>query len=221
MIFKGLSLIFLGLGVFVLVQVVMPLVAFKVFELTTLDKNSILVDPNPKTSQTLILGETYHGVLVEDIGNFPAFIVSNNEILKPDFKDFLLSIPKLNLTNIKVSVQSNNFEENLAQLPGTALPGERGNVFITGHSSIPLNLQKKRVPFFANLPNVKTGDEIMLENPSGQKFVYNVVGLKVVDPKDISVIDPPEAEGRYLTLMTCVPPGFNTKRLIVLARLKT
>jgi LPXTG-site transpeptidase (sortase) family protein len=40
-----------------------------------------------------------------------------------------------------------------------------------------------------------------------------------VDPKDVSVINPPDGSGRYLTLMTCVPPGFNAKRLIVLAKL--
>lgn len=230
MIFKGLSLIFLGLGIFVLVQVIMPLLAFGAFELFTLDKNSLLLDPNPRMSQTVVLGESdeqsfegspHKGVLVENIGNFPAFISSGIELIKPEYGEFYLSIPKLNLKKVKVLVSSNDFEENLAQLPGSALPGERGNIFVTGHSSIPFNLQKKRTPFFLNLPNIKKDDEITVQTPNGQNFTYLVVGLRVVDPQDITVIDPPESEGRYLTLMTCVPPGFNIKRLIVLSKLKT
>jgi sortase A len=70
-----------------------------------------------------------------------------------------------------------------------------------------------------NLLKIKKGDEINIETP-GQLFTYVVQGMKVVDPKDVSVINPPDQVGRYLTLMTCVPPGYNVKRLIVLAKLK-
>ena len=119
-----------------------------------------------------------------------------------------------------VKVYSNEFEKSLAQLPGTALPGERGNVFISGHSSISATFQSKGSrAFLVDLPKVKKGDSIFV-NASGQDYEYVVEGIKIVDPKDTWVISPPDMEGRYLSLMTCVPPGFNTKRLIVLAKLK-
>jgi LPXTG-site transpeptidase (sortase) family protein len=72
--------------------------------------------------------------------------------------------------------------------------------------------------FFAKLPEVKKGDDIIVD-ALGQRYNYKVVELKIVDPKDISVIYPPDSNGRYISLMTCVPPGFNTKRLVVVAKL--
>lgn len=219
MFIKGLSLLFLGFGIFVLVQVVMPLLSFKAFELFAFDQASILVDPDPRGTKEAVLGVSLDEVAISNIGNFPAFVGTSKNIL-PAYKEFKLSVPKLNLKDIKVMVYSNEFDAYLGQLPGSAMPGERGNTFITGHSSLPINLQKEQIPYFKDLPEIKPGDEIVVE-ANGQRFTYVTMGLKIVDPKDVSVINPPDNMGRYLTLMTCVPPGFNTKRLVVLSRLKT
>jgi sortase A len=118
-----------------------------------------------------------------------------------------------------VGVNSNDFEQNLAHLPGSALPGQKGNIFITGHSGLDNSMLAKKFSYFKELPEVKRGDEIIL-NALGQQYKYIVESLKIVDPKDTSVVNPPDPSGRYLSLMTCVPPGFSTKRMIVLARLK-
>lgn len=214
MIIRFFSLACLGVGIFVLVQVLMPLVAFKIWEVTTYQDQSILVDPYPKSSENVL------GVSVTNIGNFPAIVSSNVRATNLGYSEFKLSIPKINLDQLEVKVESNNFEQNLAHLPGSALPGEKGNVFITGHSSlIQLFRNGNYKAIFAHLPEIKRGDEVYL-SVTGQNFKYIVEGIKIVDPKDVSVVNPPDNIGRYLTLMTCVPPGFNTKRLIVLARLK-
>ncbi len=218
MFFKGVSLLFLGFGIFVLVQVVMPFLAFKGWEIIAFERNSLLADPNPRGARQAVLGVSQDEFLVQTKDNFPAFF-SNKKTLEPYYNEFSLSVPSIHLERAKVLVNSNDFSANLAQLPGTSFPGEKGNIFITGHSSLPINLDKKLVPFFKDLASVKVGDEIYLE-VLGQKYTYTVMGLKIVDPKDVSVIEPPDEMGRYLTLMTCVPPGFNTKRLIVLSRLK-
>lgn len=197
-------------------QVAMPVIAFKVWEFSLVEREQILKDPSPDSS----FNRDILGVAVENISNFPAFISKNNLSSAPLYPEFRLTIPKIKLNDIKVLVNSNAFEETLAHLPGTALPGERGNVFITGHSSIfGLLPGGRKVAFFAGLPKVKMGDEVYLD-VLGQRFVYIVSGIKIVDPRDVGVIYPPDNAGRYLTLMTCVPPGFNTKRLIVLAKLK-
>lgn len=218
MIFKGLSLFFLGAGVFVLMQVIMPVLAFQFWEMTSYDKNQLLADAYPVSLSGAALNGDILGISVASIDNFPAFISSGK--FTPPYWDFNLTVSKIGLFNIKVKVASNDFEDNLAQLPGTALPGERGNVFITGHSSLPFIASSKKTPYFVNLQNIKKGDEVSLD-ALGQKFTYVIEGMRIVDPKDISVIAPPDKDGRFLTLMTCVPPGFNVKRLIVLARLKS
>lgn len=213
MIVKALSLLFLGIGIFVLVQVVMPAVAFKFWEVTAYDRDSVLLNPSVKRGDI-------SGVSIENVGNFPAIVSNRNRLQDASYKDFKLLIPKIDLDWAKVVVDSKSFENNLAHLTGSALPGEKGNVFITGHSTLtqfykPGNYKA----VFSRLSELRRNDEIILEI-EGQEFKYVVEGKKIVDPKDISVVNPPDSQGRYLTLMTCVPPGFNTKRLIILAKLK-
>lgn len=210
---KGLSLLFLGLGAFVLMQVIMPFVSFKAWEIFAFDYEQGLVDPAP-VSANGDLAPDFH---IETINNFPAIIGKKSQ-KPPSYKEFRLAIPKIKLDLAKVMVESLQFDEYLAHLPGSALPGEKGNVFITGHSMLPNFASKETKAFFAKLPDVKKGDEVIVD-ALGQRFVYTVTALKIVDPKDISVILPPDSSGRYISLMTCVPPGFNTKRLVVVAKL--
>jgi LPXTG-site transpeptidase (sortase) family protein len=215
MLLKGVCLFSLGIGVFILVQVAMPFVAFKTWEVFALDSNQLLESPQVGSVN---YNNNVLGISVEDINNFPAFF-SINQTREIPYLEFKLSIPAINLNDITVKVNSNKFDETLAQLPGTSFPGEKGNIFISGHSSISQLQFNHQKALFVDLPKVKKGDEIQI-TALGQKFTYLVKGLKIVDSKDVSVINPPDHEGRYITLMTCVPPGFFAKRLIVLGELK-
>lgn len=209
---KVFSLLFLGFGVFILIQVVMPLLEYKIWEIAIYNQNISLVSPNP--DQKVL------GISIESKDNFPALVSFSKRLIPPSYQNFNLSIPSLNLENIKVVIDTNDFEQNLAHLPGSALPGEKGNTFITGHSSLPQLFRPGNFKaIFAHLPEIKKGDSIILD-AGGQRFEYIVEGLKIVDPKETWVINPPEENGRYLTLMTCVPPGLYLKRLIVLAEIK-
>jgi LPXTG-site transpeptidase (sortase) family protein len=213
MLSKIIPLAFLGMGVFFLVQIIMPVLSYKLWEISLNNQNITLASPNPANQQVL-------GVSVENKDSFPALISNIRRETENSYQEFELTIPSLKLERLKVMVDSNSFDQNLGHLPGSALPGEKGNVFITGHSSLPQLFRPGNYKtIFANLPNLKKGDEIIVE-AGGQRFEYFLQSLKIVDPKDTSVINPPEENGRYLTLMTCVPPGLNFKRLIVLAKLK-
>ncbi len=207
-----MPLMLMGVGIFLLIQVVMPAVIYQVWAMTALDANSFLVDPTASGGGVLRIS-------IENDGSFPAIVSTKNQTDVP-YQEFTVAIPGIKLPPTKVAVNSNDADHSLTQLPGTALPGERGNVFVSGHSSLPqfyspTNFQA----IFSYLPNVKKGDSIFVE-AVGQQYEYVVQGIRVVDPNDVSVVNPPDQEGRYLTLMTCVPPGLNIKRLIVLAKLK-
>ena len=209
---KVFFLLFLGLGVFILIQVLMPLLEYKIWEIAIYNQNISLVSPDP--------GQKVLGISIQSKNNFPAIVSNSKRAIPPSYQSFILSIPSLKLENIKVTVDTNDFEQNLAHLPGSALPGEKGNVFITGHSSLPQLFRPGNFKaIFAHLPEIKKGNSIILD-AGGQRFEYVVSGLKIVDPKETWVINPPEENGRYLTLMTCVPPGLYLKRLIVLAEIK-
>lgn len=204
---KVISLGFLLIGIFVLMQVILPVVSFQIWEIGQKYNNTVLT--SPKTSQIL-------GISIETKDNFPAFISTQKRNSLPSYLEFNLTIPKIHLKETSVYVDSNDLSKGLVHLPGTALPGERGNVFISGHSA--LNNFWSKNAFFAKLPDTKIGDRIEVFANSA-KFVYLVMEIKIVDPTDISVIAPPDQTGRYISLMTCVPPGLNFKRLVVLGKM--
>jgi Sortase (surface protein transpeptidase) len=50
----------------------------------------------------------------------------------------------------------------------------------------------------------------------GQRFVYKVIGKKIVDPKQVEYLTR-KSNKEFLTLQTCWPPGTTLKRLLVFA----
>lgn len=209
---KLIPLSFLSIGIILLMQVILPVVSFHIWMVGQKFNNDILlISPNSSKREQVL------GVSIENKNNFPAFISDLGRSTRPNYEQFTLSIPKLKIIDAKVLVDSNELTRGLVHLPGSALPGEKGNVFISGHSALsPLFIFKQAL--FANLKDLKKDDEIVIE-AAGAKFKYKVSELKVVDPKDLSVINPPDASGRYISLMTCVPPGLNYKRLVVLGKM--
>lgn len=205
---KLMAVFFLLCGALLLIEVGLPILNLHILE-SVLQKSSILI--SPQSDQTQVLG-----VSIQTFDNFPAFISSFHRETKPPFNQFSLSVPSLKIDD-RVEVDSNDLTLGLVHLPGSALPGEKGNMFISGHSALPLfsdSLSAK----FANLPKIKKGDQILI-TALGAKYIYKVVDMKIVHPKETSVILPPDEKGRYVTLMTCVPPGLNTKRLVILGKL--
>lgn len=211
---KLIPLIFLSIGIFLLIQVSLPLLNYKLWEFRFLGADKILISPQSEKNKQVL------GISISQSENFPAFISTIQRNTPAPYQEFNLSVPALKIQDAKVTVDSNDLSLGPVHLPGSALPGEKGNVFISGHSALPLFFkgEKNTKAIFANLADLKKGDQIKV-SALKSNFEYEVIGTKVVDPKDLSVIAPPDDQNRYLTLMTCVPPGFNTKRLVVLAKL--
>jgi len=95
----------------------------------------------------------------------------------------------------------------VGHIPGTPLPGQQGNVAITGH----------RDTFFRPLRNIRKDDEIRLTTLNGS-YRYWVDSIKVVEPEDMGVLD--NSDDAILTLITCYPfyyVGPAPKRFIVRA----
>jgi sortase A len=115
--------------------------------------------------------------------------------------------------NLRVTVREGASEQTLAlatgHIPGTALPGQNGNVGVAGH----------RDTFFRGLAGIRTGDEIEFEAPEA-RYTYKVASTQVVKPDAVHVLN----AGLYpeLTLVTCYPFDFigsAPDRFIVKARL--
>lgn len=206
---KTISITFLFVGIILLMQLVLPIVSFKLWEIGQNFESNPLISPQENNKIS--------GISVKNDDNFPIIFSERSREINPNYSKFSLSLPSLKLLDMDVFLDSNDLGKGLVSLPGSALPGEKGNVFISGHSAASQLFSFKQV-YFSHLMGLKKDSEIdVLAN--GTKFVYKVIQIKVVDPKDLSVVNPPDEMGRYITLMTCVPPGLNFKRLVVLGKM--
>ena len=147
---------------------------------------------------------------------FPkAHIEAENTI---DINEYYLSIPKLKILNAHVLVGGEDLDKSLIHYKGTAIPGNYGNSVIFGHSVLPTFFNPQNYhTIFSTLPTMKVGDEI-IATVDQVEFRYTVFELRTIAPSDISVLEQEYDDG-YLSLITCVPPGLDWKRLVVRSRL--
>lgn len=102
-------------------------------------------------------------------------------------------------------------------IPGTALPGDLGNVVISGHRTT------YGAPF-ARFGDLVAGHVVVLETEKGW-FTYTVRKTSIVAPTAVEVTfavpgDPTaKPDKRLLTLTTCHPKYSAKQRLIILAEL--
>lgn len=137
---------------------------------------------------------------------------------------FFIQIPKINIKN--GLIMTNSFEMNpdefIGHYAGTSLPGERGNMFLYGHSVMPFLFSEKNYKtIFSNLHKLEEGDEIIIRFNS-KRYIYKVLEKNILKPEEVNPLNSgPEAyqDSSTLSLMTCTPPGTTLKRLIVNAKL--
>ena len=104
-----------------------------------------------------------------------------------------IEIPRLGLSAIVIEgTSATTLRRAVGHISGTALPGQPGNVGISGH----------RDTFFRPLRNIRQNDIITLTTLGGE-YRYRVVSTKVVSPYDVAVLD--SSANEILTLITCYP----------------
>jgi len=123
-----------------------------------------------------------------------------------------VTVPIIYVTTSDEKTIQENLTKGVVHYPGTADPGTVGNSFITGHSSNFWWIKGNYNYVFVNLNKLAVGDQAKIYH-NGNKYVYQVKEVKVVDPTDTSVLA--QTDTPVLTLMTCTPTGTNWKRLIV------
>jgi sortase A len=120
----------------------------------------------------------------------------------------VLRIPKIRLVvPVLPGTDDWTLDRAVGHIEHTAQPGDGGNLGIAGH----------RDGFFRGLKDIARGDAIELETPQGID-VYRVERTWVVDPEEVSVLDP--TPDPALTLVTCYPfyfVGSAPRRFIVRA----
>ncbi|MBX4204815.1 MAG: sortase [Candidatus Doudnabacteria bacterium] len=146
----------------------------------------------------------------------------NFDLTKPG----VLSIPKLNIQAPLVfsrdpSEFDRDLERGVIHYPGTALPGNTGTMYVSGHSSDYIWKHDKFATIFTKINYLAAGDDIFITVYGKDGKVYNyryrVTGQNVYSADDqTQFIDNTAAK---LNLSTCWPIGTSKNRMVVSATL--
>lgn len=136
-----------------------------------------------------------------------------------------LIIPKLNVDvpahfNIAndTATIDNAMNHGVAQfkIPGAdALPGQVGNLVISGHSAGDIYSNNQYKFIFSGLERLQDNDLIYV-NYNSVRYTYKVTKKQTVEPTDVAALVYPTSKP-ILTLITCTPLGSDRYRLLVTA----
>jgi sortase A len=123
-----------------------------------------------------------------------------------------IEIPKIDVTkDLFEGVTLTTLNRGPGHWPGTALPGQDGNVVVGGHR---VSHDKP----FRNIDKLVAGDEVVFTTDGG-RFVYRVVSSEVVTPDAVWIVN--QTPQPTATLFACTPPGSTSHRLVVHLALET
>ena len=134
----------------------------------------------------------------------------------------VLRIPRLGDWNdrppvVVEGVSTADLKKGPGHIPGTALPGEVGNVVLSGHRTT------YGAPF-ERFDELQPGDAVVVETRDTW-FTYTVTGTRIVRPSAIEVTYPVPGDRaatptrRLLTMTTCHPRFSARQRMVVSAEL--
>lgn len=216
--FFSISLLFGGIGL--ILSAVLPIFSYQLESLPFRRKLII-----PVTSKDYLKQSQLAGVVLGKDTQLDYTKASNWYPTLPDLPPqpskithYTLSVPKLEIEGAVVQIGGEDLMKSLIQYPGTALPGQYGNVVVFGHSVLPQFFNPENYKtIFSTLPKLEKGDEILVDF-DGILYRYLVIEMVETDSGDISVLHQ-HYDSQYLSLITCVPPGTYLRRLIVKTKL--
>ncbi len=123
-----------------------------------------------------------------------------------------IEIPKIGLdAPLNQGISLRSIDRGPSHWPGTALPGQQGNVVVAGH-------RVSKTKPFRNIDQLVPGDEVIF-TVDARRSVYVVTGSQVVTPDTMEIVNQtPDATG---TLFACHPPGSARYRYVVFLKLAT
>lgn len=117
-----------------------------------------------------------------------------------------ISIPKLGVdAPLLEGIRLTTLDNGPGHWPGTAMPGEVGNVVVAAHRT-------SHGGPFRNIDQLVAGDTVTFTTDAGE-IPYRVTGTQIVNPDAIWIVDPTETP--TATLFACHPPGSVAQRIVV------
>jgi len=117
-----------------------------------------------------------------------------------------IEIPRIGLQReMYEGIRLSTLDRGPGHWPGTAMPGEFGNVVVAGH-------RVSHNEDFRNLDQLEPGDEVIFNTATG-RYTYHVLSTEVVGPDAVWIVDQTPAQTG--TLFACHPPGSTRQRIVV------
>jgi sortase A len=117
-----------------------------------------------------------------------------------------IEIPKLNVSaDLFEGIALSTLDHGPGHWPGTAMPGQIGNVVVAGHRT-------SHSKPFRYIDKLEEGDLVTF-TVAGTTYNYVVTGHEIVDPSAVHIVD--QTAGPTATLFACHPPGSVAERYVV------
>ncbi len=117
-----------------------------------------------------------------------------------------IEIPKLGVdAPLLEGIRLTTLDNGPGHWPGTAMPGEVGNVVVAAHRT-------SHGGPFRNIDQLVAGDMVVFTTDAGE-IPYRVTGTQIVNPDAIWIVDPTDTP--TATLFACHPPGSVRQRIVV------
>ena len=146
-----------------------------------------------------------------------------NLVDPPEKKRLKLTVPAMKRINNDPIPTGLGTDEKLlhdyagVHLSSTGFPWKKtSNVYIAGHR-IGFPGTKSNLAFY-DLEDLKNGDKVYLEDANGRKYTYVVYEKLLVEPTNLSVLNPIKGKN-IISLQTCTLPDYE-KRVIYRAELE-
>jgi len=117
-----------------------------------------------------------------------------------------IEIPKIGVSkSMYEGITLTTLDHGPGHWPGTAMPGQLGNVVIAGHR---VSHDKP----FRNIDKLVPGDDVIMTTADGS-FDYKVISTEIVNPDALWIVD--QTPDYTATLFACHPPGSTRQRIVV------
>lgn len=125
---------------------------------------------------------------------------------EPEIRHGALEIPAIGLRQpLFEGVSLTAINRGPSHWPGTAMPGELGNVVVAGHRTTYTR------PFW-DLQALQPGDELIFDMNDGSRHVYELDRIEIVMPTDVHIVE--QTHAHTATLFACHPRGSARQRIV-------
>jgi sortase A len=131
----------------------------------------------------------------------------------PDVVHGSLALPTLGVEqSLHEGVTLTAIDRGPSHWPGTAMPGEVGNVVVAGH-------RVTHSQPFPDLDRLRPGDPLVFTLTDGSRWTYELTSTEIVAPDAMHIVE--QTPEPTATLFACHPKGSAAQRIVARFRLVT